>query len=336
VGPSTPPPSVLFGGPRNNLSKAKPLSREDCALLALGQLLRDEDYRFTTITPLSHRRVSERAKEGPLSVEDVFGWNCSFQRQEVSDRVASLLQGAGALQIAGSGVRSRVRFSTLGDQLFMHSAFPTDESDAVFFGPDTYRFGRAIKQLLTSARLNSPLRILDIGTGSGAGGLYAARLLTKISPTVVLADINHQALRYSRINAMLNAVPNVQVVESDLYAGVAERFDLIISNPPYLVDSLMRLYRHGGGDLGSALSLDIVEQGIEHLAPGGCLLLYTGSAIVRGEDVFHTALCDLLSSREVSWTYEEIDPDVFGEELEHPPYDRADRIAVVALTVEFA
>jgi hypothetical protein len=34
-------------------------------------------------------------------------------------------------------------------------------------------------------------------------------------------------------------------------------------------------------------------------------------------------------------TYEEIDPDVFGEELEHPPYDRADRIAVVAVTIDW-
>jgi hypothetical protein len=41
-----------------------------------------------------------------------------------------------------------------------------------------------------------------------------------------------------------------------------------------------------------------------------------------------------LAGRGVRWSYEEIDPDVFGEELEVAPYDRADRIAVVAATIE--
>jgi hypothetical protein len=38
----------------------------------------------------------------------------------------------------------------------------------------------------------------------------------------------------------------------------------------------------------------------------------------------------------VRFSYEEIDPDVFGEELEHPPYDRVDRIAVVVATIDGA
>ena len=84
------------------------------------------------------------------------------------------------------------------------------------------------------------------------------------------------------------------------------------------------------------LSLEIIEQGIEHLAPGGRLLLYTGAAIIECEDVFHAVLRERLSKQSVRWTYDEIDPDVFGEELEHPPYDRVDRIAVVAVTIELA
>ena len=155
-----------------------------------------------------------------------------------------------------------------------------------------------------------------------------------MSPRLVLADINQRALRFSRINAALNGVPGVQVVESDLYANVDGPFDLIIANPPYLVDPLQRTYRHGGGTFGSALSLSIAEQGIAHLARGGRLLLYTGSAIIDGVDLFHQALGERLSGRAVRLGYEEIDPDVFGEELDAPPYDRADRIAVVAATLE--
>jgi hypothetical protein len=49
--------------------------------------------------------------------------------------------------------------------------------------------------------------------------------------------------------------------------------------------------------------------------------------------MFFAAVRPRLESRNCKYTYEEIDPDVFGEELDSAPYDRADRIAVVALTV---
>jgi hypothetical protein len=49
--------------------------------------------------------------------------------------------------------------------------------------------------------------------------------------------------------------------------------------------------------------------------------------------MFFAAVRPRLESRNCKYTYEEIDPDVFGEELESAPYDQADRIAVVALTV---
>jgi hypothetical protein len=100
-----------------------------------------------------------------------------------------------------------------------------------------------------------------------------------------------------------------------------------------LIDPHARLYRHGGGAFGDALSLRIVARGIERLRPGGRLVLYTGSAIVAGIDRFHAALRALLDGHNVHLSYEELDPDVFGEELEHPPYDQADRIAVVVATV---
>jgi methylase of polypeptide subunit release factors len=124
------------------------------------------------------------------------------------------------------------------------------------------------------------------------------------------------------------------VIESDLFQKICEAFDLIIANPPYLVDPRARLYRHGGGALGFDLSLRIVEQGIERLAPGGRLILYTGSAIIDGADLFQEALLSQLAGRNLRINYEEIDPDVFGEELDDPPYDRADRIAVVGVTID--
>jgi methylase of polypeptide subunit release factors len=181
----------------------------------------------------------------------------------------------------------------------------------------------------------APFTIIDIGCGSGAGGLFAAlQLLSQTQADVVLSDINPKALRYARINAALNRVPNVRTVLSDVFDQINDPGNLIISNPPYLIDSSARLYRHGGGEFGFELSLRIVDASIDRLSPGGRLVLYTGTPVIGGVDKFHEALRPVLEARGCAYTYDEIDPDVFGEELESAPYDRADRIAVVVLTLQ--
>jgi len=310
--------------------------QRDRALLALGEALRAAGYCFTTVTPASHGRVNARSKKTRASLRDVFGWSRSFRRGDIPDGIIEYLSEAGEIEAIGPLLRSTVRYSTLDDLLFVHSAFPTEKSDAVFFGPDTYRFARMLGQSLAGFSAKNPCRIIDIGAGSGAGGLFAASVLTRVRPKVVLTDINSRALRFSRVNTAINGVPNVHVMESDLFAAVVGSFDLIISNPPYLVDPLARTYRHGGGELGFELSLKIIEQGIGRLAHGGRLILYTASAIVDGLDKFQSELRTMLKGCRVRLVYEEIDPDVFGEELQHPPYDRADRIAVVGVTIDVA
>jgi methylase of polypeptide subunit release factors len=329
-------PGGLPSAPSQVTAAADDIAAADQALLELGKALKERGYRFTTVTPASHQRVNARLQGKAPSLEDVFGWSRPFRRGDLAEHIVTRLSEAGALEPAGPLLRSNVRYSTLGEQIFVHSAFPTETSDAVFFGPDTYRFARMVRQSLATLPASRVRRVIDVGAGSGAGGLHAAALLAAHAPTLVLTDINACALRYSRINAALNGVPNVHTIESDLFDAVDGAFDLIMSNPPYLVDPLARLYRHGGGELGFELSLKIVDQGIDRLAPGGRLVLYTGSAIVDGVDAFHGAIAKMLAARGVRWAYEEIDPDVFGEELEHPPYDRADRIAVVGVTVDAA
>jgi methylase of polypeptide subunit release factors len=303
------------------------------SLIELGGLLRASGYAFTTITPLSHQRVYARRPPGEPTLRDVFGWSHSFHEGDLPPAVFDALMQADAAERVGDKFRSRVRFSTLGDQIFVHSAFPTKEPDAVFFGPDTYRFARAIRSSVDQSDFAGKPRILDVGAGTGAGGLYAARILNHLAPQIVLADINERALDFSRVNAALNRIHDVSVIYSDLYAKLDGSFDLIISNPPYLVDAHARTYRHGGGEFGSELSLRILKEGLRHLSRGGLLVLYTGTAVVRGVDLFQEAVLSQLKNENVKLVYKEIDPDVFGEELEAPPYDRADRIAVVSVVL---
>ena len=230
-------------------------------------------------------------------------------------------RGASALERQGDRLRSAVRFSSLGPLLFAHSAYPTTDADAVFFGPDTYRFAALIEQ-----RIERAGAVADIGCGSGAGGL----LLARRAQSVQLLDINPRAVRFARANAELNGLA-ARAAQSDVLSAAEGRLDLIIANPPYLADDLRRAYRDGGEGLGTALSARIAREALERLLPGGRLLLYTATPVVDGAHLLWPALERLLSG--TRWDYRELDPDVFGEELDRYNYATVERIAVVALDV---
>ena len=125
----------------------------DRALLSLGLHLKRQGYRFTTVSPATHAKVNARAGSGPPSLTAILGWNRPFAADEAAELDLRLLADAGVLERVGTSLRSTVRFSTLGQQLFVHSSFPTEQPDAVFFGPDTYRFARFIGSNLARSKL---------------------------------------------------------------------------------------------------------------------------------------------------------------------------------------
>ena len=305
--------------------------RADEALLQLGRRLRADGYRFTCVTPATQARVNARSEaHRARTLRDVFGWSRPFEASLLSADELEQLRIAGVLEPQGALWRSRVRWSSLDDLLLVHSAWPTDSRDAVFFGPDSYRFAQVIQDHLR----HSPQRVqhaVDIGCGSGVGALLIARAAQHAQVSAV--DINPVALRYTAVNAALAGVANVSVELSDVLEGIAGTFDLIVANPPYMLDAGERAYRHGGGALGAELSLRIVEQACERLSIGGTLLLYTGVAIVEGRDALLEAVRLRLAGPAFGWSYRELDPDVFGEQLLEPGYEQVERIAAVALTV---
>ena len=313
-----------------------PYSQEIATLLALGQWLRAQDYCFTTVTPATQARVNARA--GPAqagNLRDIFGWSRPFASDGLQSQALDWLTSANLLSMEPDGMlRSQVRFSSLADLLFAHSAYPTSDADAVFFGPDTVRFVALIEAELLRMRLPSGARILDIGCGAGPGGIVAAQLARAALPELLLSDINFHALQYAMANAELAGVARTEFAQGDLFTSVTGKFDLIVANPPYLNDSAKRTYRHGGGNWGGGLSERILREGLEYLAPGGRLVLYTGTAIVRGKDPLLSALRPDLEGTGWQWRYWELDPDVFGEELNEPAYAGAERIAAVALVVQ--
>lgn len=294
------------------------------ALVSLARMVQATGYAFVTPTPATHARVLARPGDGwARDLRGVFGWSQPFREGCVPQPIRDAMDAAGVLAAAGEGWRSAVRLSTLNGSLFLHSAYPTSAADSVFFGPDTYRFAQAIE-----AALDGPVRrAVDIGCGAGPGAVVVAQ--ARPGAEVFGVDINEAALRLAQANAILAGVP-VQFRRSDLLSGLDGAFDLVVANPPYMADPARRAYRDGGGALGADLSVRIVQTAVERLTPGGTLMLYTGAAITDGRDPFHDAVAPLLAGWR--WRYRELDPDVFGEELDGGAYACAERIAAVSLT----
>jgi methylase of polypeptide subunit release factors len=295
----------------------------DEPLLELLRELGARDFRFTVVTPATHARVLSRPFDGPPTLRDVFGWNRPFAPEQLDGRLLMLLEAADALEVLDGQLRSKVRVASLDHHLFLHSSFPTDERDSVFFGPDTCRFARFVTEQL--ARLGPPAWIVDMGAGSGAGGIIAGRLSG--ASRITLVDVNQSALRLSVINAA-NAGVAVEVAEA-LPAGA----DLVIANPPYMMDRDKRAYRDGGDLLGGAVALNWVEQALAGMAAGGTMLLYTGAAFERGTAPLIDALTSACMRAGARLSIDEIDPDVFGEELDSPAYANVERIAAIGAVI---
>jgi methylase of polypeptide subunit release factors len=299
----------------------------NAALLELLSALSDVGYSFTSTTPATHERVLARKAEA-RDLRDVFGWSVPFSDGSIPQRFVQLLQRADALERDGDRFRSKVRVSSLDGELFLHSAFPTDGANSVFFGPDTYRYAALLAAELP--RLGPVRHIVDIGAGSGAGGIVAAKLAP--GACLTLTDVNPSALRLAAVNAA-HAGIEATLVEGSGLDEVKGAIDLVIANPPYIMDEDERAYRDGGDMHGAQLSHDWALAGAKRLEPGGRMILYTGVAIVEGRDELRAALEQHLPELGCSLAYRELDPDVFGEELEKPPYRDVERIAAIAAII---
>lgn len=115
-------------------------------------------------------------------------------------------------------------------------------------------------------------RALDLGAGSGIQALHASRFATRVTAT----DLNPRALRFTRLTLALSGAPEPDVREGSLFEPVAdeEPYDLIVSNPPFVISPGARMTYRDGGMAGDELCRTLVRQSAEHLADGGyCQLL---------------------------------------------------------------
>jgi release factor glutamine methyltransferase len=148
---------------------------------------------------------------------------------------------------------------------------------------DSYMLAEELKR----ERLGPGVAVLDLCTGSGLLAVVAARR----GAESVAVDVSRRAVISARLNAALNGV-RVTALRGDLFEPVADRrFDVIVSNPPYLPDPDEELPRSGvaraweAGPRGRALLDRICAQAGEHLMPGGALLLIHSSVCGERETI---------------------------------------------------
>ncbi len=123
-------------------------------------------------------------------------------------------------------------------------------------------------------------RTLDLGAGGGIQALLAARH----SSTVVATDSNARATAYTELSAALNGV-SVDARTGDLLAPVrGELFELIVSNPPFVVGPSTRYTYRDGGREGDELCRDLVAALPRHLTEDGYAVLLANWLHLEDED----------------------------------------------------
>ena len=191
-------------------------------------------------------------------------------------RVMEALESAGIVRADGERVRSSFRVTPLEGLLFLH-----DRADPQGPGDQVASVGPASATLANLMVRRPVARALDLGTGCGVSALIASRF----AEHVVATDVNERALATAAINAHLNGVTNVEFRRGDLFEPVrGEEFDLIATNPPFVISpETSQVYRDSGLE-GDSLSKQVVGLAAEHLAPGGFATVLCEWILREGEE----------------------------------------------------
>ncbi len=153
-----------------------------------------------------------------------------------------------------------------------------------------------------------PEQILDIGTGTGAISIALAHLYPDVH--IVATDISDKAIRCARENIKeYGLTDRIQLLQCSICNGVNTRFDLIISNPPYIPSSRLHSLPKSVRDFEPMLAIDggqdgiqfiklIIEQTAPYLNPGGIVALEIDEdTVVTIKEFLQTNGCDQFSFR---------------------------------------
>jgi SAM-dependent methyltransferase len=185
--------------------------------------------------------------------------------------------GLGLAEAAGDGIRplALVRPQSFSDERGDGEWWIASDLDEAAVGgalPEDHVLGvGGASRTLAGIQLPTPAAsALDVGTGCGIQALRARRFAAR----VVATDISERALRFARLNALLNGIDGIETRAGSLFAPAEGAvFERIVSNPPFVItprSSGVPDYEYrDGGMVGDALVEAFVTGVGEHLAPGG-------------------------------------------------------------------
>lgn len=208
------------------------------------------------------------------------------EAEEVYGQVLTTKQRAKALDLIERRIRERVPAAYLTHRMwFAGHEFYVDERVLVPRSPIAELIQAQFRPWIEPDKVR---RILDIGTGSGCIAIAAALAFPKAK--VDAADLSTDALAVTRMNIERHSLQSrVRAVQSDVFDALeGERYDVIVSNPPYVGDAelagLPEEYRrepvmglHGGRD-GLDIVHRIIDQAAAHLQPHGILIVEVGNS----------------------------------------------------------
>jgi methylase of polypeptide subunit release factors len=172
------------------------------------------------------------------------------------------LVAAGIAELTADSVLPLVRLTPWRGLLVAHDPDPTGPLwDDHVMGPNPA--AETLADVIVGGRVASAL---DMGTGAGLLALLSAR----DADAVIATDVNPRALWLTSLNAALNGMPGVEARAGSLFEPVeGERFDRIVSNPPFVISPDHNLvFRHSPMPR-DELSAAVVRGAATHLAPGG-------------------------------------------------------------------
>jgi SAM-dependent methyltransferase len=199
-------------------------------------------------------------------------------RKELKRRLEPDLEaliGAGLAEERGARIAPLVQLTPWRGFLVPHDPDPEGELWPEHVSGPTPA-AETLAQLIVGGEVGSAL---DLGTGSG----LLALLLARHAGTVVATDINPAALRYARLAVALNDVPHIEVREGSLFEPVGDqRFDRIVSNPPFVISpDASLLFRHSELPK-DELSRRVIEGAAGHLEDGGYASILCNWVVPRG------------------------------------------------------
>lgn len=268
----------------------------ECAIAAFNTVLAMDadptipEKRFVTADKLTSLLKDTKKRFANCGIEEeeaewIFALTLDIPKSAINteEKLLKIPQVKEILRIADERLTGRPLWYVMGDADFCGYKIKVDER-VLIPRPETEEL-----VMMAVAAAEERQHVLDLCTGSGAIAIATYKELEKAGRKVRMTaiDVSEKALELARENAELNEA-EINFIQSDLFTRIRERFDLIVSNPPYIPSAEIETLQREVKDFEPRLALDGGADGLEiyrkiaadvskHLTRGGTLLMEVGA-----------------------------------------------------------